>query len=79
VIPAFWLSSLHDAPRRDSYDAERRTTKGLPKKLNLVTNLPIWPLVFRFLIVEKVIQGGTSEFLPELERIAVFDSDGADR
>jgi len=23
--------SLHDAPRRDSYDAERRTTKGEPK------------------------------------------------
>jgi len=22
---------LHDAPRRDPYDAERRTTKGLPK------------------------------------------------
>jgi len=26
-----WQTYLHDAPRRDSYDAERYTTKGQPK------------------------------------------------
>jgi len=39
-----------------------------------MTNLPKGPSVFRFLIVENVIQGGTSDFVPELERIAVFDN-----